>query len=593
MANEETEECDELSSIIPLVLIFLSQFVLGIGNTIYYSLGQSYLDDNTKKTNTPIMFAYALSLRMFGPVIGFALGYFSLSIFIDPTKTPLISDKDQRWLGAWWLGWLIIGFSVLLFAILIGMFPKEMIKNRKKIERRLSDIPKVLLAEEMQKNSTSAECERRESLISTAAPNIKDFPSALLRLLKNKLLMFNIWAAVFYILGSAGYITFISKYMEVQFNKSSADAAVVTGPLSIIGLVIGFLSSGYVISKYKPTLRTLFLWNIFVGIFCIMSETSYLFFSCENGNLLTETGKLNLTNSCNMKCSCDAVPYSPVCHELTGVTYFSPCHAGCVEYVEDEKYYRNCSCSLSYQTTSSWLDNYFPPTKYSTENQSTEQFTTVSPNKLSTTAATKEISKTTEFLSSSTTTTTTNEPNLDTTDETEIILQTDTTTEQNQLETMYDLFSEPIATTVAWITKTDKTDSSTTSSSITKMNDNDEKILRRKREINDNSDDMLLIPGVCMAGCDFIFYTFTVVSIFINMLGGTARISNILLNFRYYKKMFITSFKLYNFSFFFLFLLFPIQSCFQDRQIICTRTCININQFICIDTGTNFIWLYN
>lgn len=171
LANKETEDCDELFSIIPLMLIFLSQFILGIGNTIYYSLGQSYLDDNTKKTNTPIMFAYALSLRMFGPVIGFALGYFSLSIFIDPTKTPLISDKDQRWLGAWWLGWLIIGFSVLLFAVLIAMFPKEMAKNRKS-EHRRSDIPRMMLVEENHRNDSDENCRRRES-VAASVPNLK------------------------------------------------------------------------------------------------------------------------------------------------------------------------------------------------------------------------------------------------------------------------------------------------------------------------------------------------------------------------------------------------------------------------------------
>lgn len=85
----------------PLLLIFLSQFVLGIGNSLYYSLGQTYLDDNVKKTKTPMLLGWALFLKTLGPGFGFVLGYSSLRVFIDPTKTPTINFKDKRWLGAW------------------------------------------------------------------------------------------------------------------------------------------------------------------------------------------------------------------------------------------------------------------------------------------------------------------------------------------------------------------------------------------------------------------------------------------------------------------------------------------------------------
>ena len=50
-----------------------------------------------------------------------------------------------------------------------------------------------------------------------------------MRLLRNKLLLCNIWSGIFYILGGSAYITFITKYMEVQFQQSSAKASMVTG----------------------------------------------------------------------------------------------------------------------------------------------------------------------------------------------------------------------------------------------------------------------------------------------------------------------------------------------------------------------------
>lgn len=87
----ECDENGEVFSYVPLVLIFMSQFVLGIGNTLYYSLGQSYLDDNTKQRNTPLMLGYAFSMRMFGPMLGFGLSYFVLNIYIDPRYTPIIT----------------------------------------------------------------------------------------------------------------------------------------------------------------------------------------------------------------------------------------------------------------------------------------------------------------------------------------------------------------------------------------------------------------------------------------------------------------------------------------------------------------------
>lgn len=97
--NETCEKSEPY--ITPLILIFVSQFVLGIGNSLYYSLGQTYLDDNVKKTKTPMLLGWALFLKTLGPGFGFVLGYSSLRLYIDPSKTPMINFKDPRWLGAW------------------------------------------------------------------------------------------------------------------------------------------------------------------------------------------------------------------------------------------------------------------------------------------------------------------------------------------------------------------------------------------------------------------------------------------------------------------------------------------------------------
>ncbi|XP_068150906.1 solute carrier organic anion transporter family member 74D [Drosophila tropicalis] len=353
--DKKEKTCDSLFTYVPLVLIFISQFVLGVGNTLYYSLGQTYLDDNTKKTNTPLMLAVAMALRMIGPVFGFFFGFISLNTFIDPSKTPLIDNKDPRWLGAWWLGWLILGTLMCMFSGLIGLFPKELPKRGNDRSKYNSHLPQVLRHEELKHEDNLAVSSRFSSnaaldTIGAGAganselPKLKDFPKALMRLLRNKLLLFNIISGVFYILGASGFMTFLTKYMEVVFHKNSQSATIVVGPVSILGMVIGLVGSGMVISKRKPSVSKVLLWNVVVGGIYILGQISYAFLYCPDSVSMTHVGELNLTTACNANCSCSGISYTPVCHEATETTYFSACHAGCYNYNSDSKVFENCAC---------------------------------------------------------------------------------------------------------------------------------------------------------------------------------------------------------------------------------------------------------
>ncbi|XP_037025272.1 solute carrier organic anion transporter family member 74D-like [Bradysia coprophila] len=328
-----TESCDELFSIVPLLLLYLSQFVLGIGQTLYLSLGQPYIDDNTRRTNTPMMLAYAMSLRMCGPVAGYVLGYLTLKLYIDPTKTPLIDTNDPRWLGAWWVGWIFLGIPMLVFSLLVRMFPRRI--DRKHINQ----LDRISEEEPLKHDQLNEDAEMQ----SDNFPKLKEFLKALAGLLKNKLLMFNIMASVFYILGFIGYTLFLSKYIEVQFNKSPSEATILTGPLTIAGSVTGLLVSGIVIKHYQPGPRKLFLWNFAVGVFIVLCQLSYTFLSCDHSSATILSA--NLTTKCNMDCYCDNVAYSPVCSVRTGSTFYSPCHAACSQWDSEKKTYSGCGCA--------------------------------------------------------------------------------------------------------------------------------------------------------------------------------------------------------------------------------------------------------
>ncbi|XP_030380437.1 solute carrier organic anion transporter family member 74D [Scaptodrosophila lebanonensis] len=482
-SGKHEEGCDSLFSYVPLVLIFLSQFVLGVGNTLYYSLGQTYLDDNTKKTNTPLMLAVAMALRMIGPVFGFFFGYLSLNMFIDPSKTPLIDNKDPRWLGAWWLGWIILGTLMCLFSGLIGLFPKQLPKATDSSKHN-SHTPHVLRHEELKRSSaehlplgrgfsSNATLDTVAAGATSEFPQLKDFPRALMRLLRNKLLIFNIISGVFYILGAAGYMTFLTKYMEVQFHKSAQSATIVVGPISILGMVVGLIGSGLVISKKKPSTSKVLLWNVFVGFIYILGQISYTFMYCPDSMSVAHDGKLNLTAECNANCSCSGVPYSPVCHEPSQITYFSACHAGCSSWDGDLKLYDNCACVANTTIQASDSNTTQRLLQLLTENPYTVQV-----EKLATT----ETINLKELPFSDATTETINLKGLAVNDD----------------------FSA-------------------------ELNSVDEDFLSRSKRAFADS---IIRPGVCMEGCNAAFWAFSITSMIVNWFGSSGRIGNVLVNYR-------------------------------------------------------------
>ncbi|CAB0041425.1 unnamed protein product [Trichogramma brassicae] len=362
-ANNRTESCENTAekvgfesdvSVLPRLLVFCSQFILGIGTTLYYGLGQTYMDDNTKKKNTPKLLGITFALRTVGPAFGFVLGYVCLELYIDPTLHPIIDKKDPRWLGAWWLGWIIFGCAFTLFAFLLACFPKELRKSPKRTKKSTKTSGKDESEEPLNAETKTPKIikyeksdQRRLPSDFIEKPNVRDFFAATKRILTNKILVSNIFSAVFYILSASPFMSFVVKYLEVQFQTSPGGGTIITGPVTLLGMVLGFLISGVIIGKYKPSPRLLLFWNVLVGFGYFFGQISYTFLDCDTGTVQginLATNNVNLTATCNLGCNCDFVKYSPVCHEASNTTFFSACHAGCRTIVNDT-HFSDCSCA--------------------------------------------------------------------------------------------------------------------------------------------------------------------------------------------------------------------------------------------------------
>jgi len=86
-----------------LVIFSMSLLGIGIGQTAIATLGIPYIDDNVKSKQSPLYMAITIGVRILGPAMGFFLGSFCVTVFVDLSHTD-IDPADPQFIGAWWLG---------------------------------------------------------------------------------------------------------------------------------------------------------------------------------------------------------------------------------------------------------------------------------------------------------------------------------------------------------------------------------------------------------------------------------------------------------------------------------------------------------
>ncbi|XP_063238716.1 solute carrier organic anion transporter family member 74D-like [Bacillus rossius redtenbacheri] len=340
-------------SLTPLILIFLSEIMFGVGYTTSNMLGQTYMDDHVKKKNTPFLLGVIMSTNMFGPALGFSFSSYCLRLYVDPTLTPVIQREDPRWIGAWWLGWMLLGSVKLLMALLVAFFPKALPRRDQRSagahgpreERALTRLG------DAQPLTPSASAADLTALKHRGRFDQDSFLQSLLRLLKNKVLICNIIANSALIMGAYGYWLYLVKYTETQYHKSASGASMVAGVTFIVAISLGMMCSGLIMGKFRPGAKVVLSWNIFIGLLHVAGSLSLIFLGCKaNGVYGVDIfrGTANFQNECNDMCDCQNVKYQPVCYAEKSITFFSPCHIGCKSNYLDTNgsvvYFTNCTC---------------------------------------------------------------------------------------------------------------------------------------------------------------------------------------------------------------------------------------------------------
>lgn len=208
-SGTKQNDCEtETGNLAPQVILFVAQLVAGIGGSLYYTLGVSYMDDNIKKSKTPVLISLSYFLRLLGPAFGYAIASFCLKLFIAPNLTPTITQNDPRWLGAWWLGWIFLAAVLGLFSFLISLFPKSLPRAAVRRQIRIERLKRGWSVEEAEKTEPPA--------------SISDMFVTFKKLLMNKTYMSNTIAGIFYFFGYMPFWMFTPKYIEIQYRQSAS-----------------------------------------------------------------------------------------------------------------------------------------------------------------------------------------------------------------------------------------------------------------------------------------------------------------------------------------------------------------------------------
>lgn len=316
--EENCDSDDRPPTLAAILFLMCGSFLKGFGNLAYYAVGLAYMDDNAKKKNTPIYFAIAFALRLLGPMVGFFMSSFFLSIYENPLVDPGFEEDDPRWIGCWWLGFVVQGILLLIFSVPISLFPRRLPGSR---------------------------CSESASEESGLFSDFSGLLVALKRLAVNPLYVLLILNTILAIYGSFGHYIMLPKYMENQFRLSSSDSSLLSGPPGIGAVMISTIVGGYMIWKMRPSAKVLsgglvILETITaVGFFLLMIPRCT---NVEMTNYGTNYEGLVLESACNLGCNCSRTKFTPVCGPDGKSLYFSPCHAGCSSSLNET--FTNCSC---------------------------------------------------------------------------------------------------------------------------------------------------------------------------------------------------------------------------------------------------------
>ncbi|KAK2872930.1 hypothetical protein Q8A67_022827 [Cirrhinus molitorella] len=329
------EKTDSHLGVYPILL--LGQLLLGIGGVPIQPFGISYIDDYAEKRNSPFYLGILFAITVIGPAFGYMMSSVLLRFYVDVDKMYSsdidLKNDDPRWVGAWWLGFLLAATLLLLTSLPYLFFPRKM--SREEIVEAPVE-PSIEKMMEDKKPQTDEEVSLTEFL--------KSFPKIVMRTLRNPIYLLVVLAQVNLAAMVAGLATFMGKFIERQFAQTASFSNLMMGGLNIPSAMLGIMAGGVILRKLGLTVKSSAAMCTVAVFISIMFAIPLLFIGCPTQRVSGINYNIS-SQQCSNACSCSDEAFNPVCGS-DGVEFRSPCHAGCKAPIFKEKVlnYTECEC---------------------------------------------------------------------------------------------------------------------------------------------------------------------------------------------------------------------------------------------------------
>lgn len=150
---------------------------------------------------------------------------------------------DRRWVGMWWGGFLLCGLLLIIVAVPFFSFPKVLTHEKKKL-RKIEQNLKPNNSNSLQRTAQPPQQQSKHSTLNNKnsakknidsgyGKDIKDIPLSMWRLVSNPVYIVTCLGACMELMIVSGFIVFLPKYLETQFNLGKSQASVFTGKFVI------------------------------------------------------------------------------------------------------------------------------------------------------------------------------------------------------------------------------------------------------------------------------------------------------------------------------------------------------------------------